>query len=85
VPNVLALIHKDIIWNEEENFPCSYNNPYIGPQSRLEGLFARCIGEWEGFAANMTTLYDAGENIITTGRYAGKNNLTGKNMNPQAV
>jgi ketosteroid isomerase-like protein len=51
----------------------------------LEGLFARCIGEWEGFTANMTMLYDAGENMIATGRYAGKNNLTGKNMNPQAV
>ena len=48
----------------------------------MEGDFARCMGEWEGFAANMTTLYDAGENIIAAGRYAGKNKLTGKNMNP---
>jgi hypothetical protein len=36
VPSVLANMHKDIIWNEAENFPYSDNNPYIGPQSVLE-------------------------------------------------
>jgi hypothetical protein len=30
VPNVLANINIDIIWNEAENFPYSDNNPYIG-------------------------------------------------------
>ncbi|MFT4810718.1 MAG: ketosteroid isomerase-like protein [Pseudohongiellaceae bacterium] len=85
VPNVLANMNKDIIWNEAENFPYSDNNPYIGPRSVLEGVLARCMSEWEGFAANMTTLYDAGDNIIATGRYAGKTILTGKEMSPQAV
>lgn len=85
VPNVLAPMHENIVWNEAENFPYADNNPYIGPQSVLEGVFARCMSEWEGFAANMTTLHDAGDSIIATGRYVGKNVLSGKEMNPQAV
>ena len=85
VPNVLAGMHEKIEWNEAENFPYADNNPYIGPQAILEGVFGRCMTEWEGFAANMTTLYDAGDHIIATGRYAGKNAVSGKTMNPQAV
>lgn len=78
-------MHPAIVWNEAENFPYADGNPYIGPQAVLEGVFARCIGEWEGFSANMDTLYNAGDNIIATGRYSGKNNITSKNMHPQAV
>ncbi|GAC18402.1 nuclear transport factor 2 family protein [Paraglaciecola arctica] len=85
VSGVLSEMHENIVWNEAENFPYADGNPYVGPQAVLEGVFARCISEWEGFAANMDTLYDAGKNIIATGRYAGKNNQTGKNMDPQAV
>ena len=67
VPNVLANINIDIIWNEAEHFPYSDNNPYTGLQLVLKGVFARCMSEWECFAANLTTLYDAGDNIIATG------------------
>lgn len=85
VPSVLSGMHENIVWNEAENFPYADGNPYVGPQAVLEGVFARCISEWEGFAVNMDTLYNAGANIIATGRYAGKNNQTAKVMNPQAV
>ncbi|GHF01450.1 hypothetical protein [Thalassotalea profundi] len=33
MPNVLAVLHDDIIWNEADNFPYADNNPYIGPQA----------------------------------------------------
>lgn len=85
MPNVLAVLHDDIIWNEAENFPYADNNPYVGPQAVLEGVFARCGGEWDGFAAHMNTLYDAGEHIIATGRYVGTYKQSGTAMNPQAV
>lgn len=85
MPNVLAVLHDDITWNEAENFPYADNNPYAGPQAVLEGVFARCGGEWDGFAVHMNTLYDAGEHIIATGRYVGTYKQSGTAMNPQAV
>ena len=85
IPNVLAVLHEDIIWNEAENFPYADNNPYQGPQAVLEGVFARCGGEWDGFAVHMNTLYDAGDHIIATGKYLGTYKQTGVSMNPQAV
>ncbi|WP_026375357.1 nuclear transport factor 2 family protein [Aestuariibacter salexigens] len=85
VEGVLAAMRDDIVWNEAENFPYADSNPYVGPQAVLEGVFARCIGEWDGFAANMTTFFDAGDHIIATGRYAGQHKISGKSMQPQAV
>ncbi|WP_371194380.1 nuclear transport factor 2 family protein [Glaciecola sp. SC05] len=85
VPGVIANMHESMVWNEAENFPYADGNPYIGPQAVVEGVFARCLTDWEGFAAHMTTLFDAGDHIIATGRYAGKNKNSGLEMNPQAV
>ncbi|XQW83724.1 nuclear transport factor 2 family protein [Thalassotalea piscium] len=85
MPNVLAVLHPDIIWNEAENFLYADNNPYIGPQAVLEGVFARCGSEWDGFAVEMNNIYDAGEHIIATGRYMGVYKQSGIAMNPQAV
>lgn len=85
VPGVIANMHESMVWNEAENFPYADGNPYVGPQAVVEGVFARCLSEWDGFAANMTTLLDAGDHIIATGRYAGKNKMSGHEMNPQAV
>jgi ketosteroid isomerase-like protein len=85
IPSVLAVLHDDIIWHEAENFPYADGNPHVGPQAVLQGVFARCAGEWDGFAVHMTTILDAGEHIIATGRYAGKYKQTGLEMNPQAV
>lgn len=85
VPGVIANMHESIVWNEAENFPYADGNPYIGPLAVVEGVFARCLSEWDGFAANMNELYNAGDHIFATGRYAGKNKISGREMNPQAV
>ena len=85
IPAVLATMDPEIVWYEAENFPYADRNPYTGPQAILEGVFARCGSEWDGFAVNMDTLIDAGDTIIATGRYAGTYKKTGQAINPQAV
>ena len=50
VAGVLGRMSHDIVWNEAENFPYADGNPYIGPATVAKGVFARCIGEWDGFA-----------------------------------
>ena len=82
---VLGAMSPDIVWNEAENFPYADGNPYVGPQAVAEGVFARCIGEWDGFAVNAEEIIDAGDTIIVLGRYGGSYKATGKAMNPQLV
>ena len=83
VPAVLGAMSPDIVWNEAENFPYADGNPYVGPQAVAEGVFARCIGEWDGFAVSVDEILDAGDTIVALGRYGGSCKATGKAMNPQ--
>jgi ketosteroid isomerase-like protein len=83
VAAVLGAMSPDIVWNEAENFPYADGNPYIGPQAVAEGVFARCIGEWDGFAVTVEEILDAGDTIVALGRYGGSFKATGKAMNAQ--
>jgi ketosteroid isomerase-like protein len=80
---VLGAMSPDIVWNEAENFPYADGNPYVGPQAIAEGVFARCIDEWDGFAVSVEEILDAGDTIVALGRYGGSCKATGKAMNPQ--
>ncbi|MGZ6016462.1 MAG: nuclear transport factor 2 family protein [Phenylobacterium sp.] len=85
VPAILGAMSPDIVWNEAENFRYADNNPYRGPEAVAGGVFGRIGAEWDGFAAKMDTIHDAGDTIIATGRYTGVFKATGKAMNAQAV
>jgi len=82
---VLGAMSQDIVWNEAENFPYADHNPYVGPQAVAEGVFARCIGEWDGFTVSVDEVLDAGDTIVALGRYSGTYKATGKAMNAQLV
>jgi ketosteroid isomerase-like protein len=83
VPGVLGRMSPDIVWNEAENFIYAGGNPYTGPEAVLNGVFARCIGEWDGFAANPEEYLDAGDTVVVLGRYTGINKATGKPLDAQ--
>lgn len=85
IPAVLGRMSPDIVWTEAENFPYSDGNPYIGPQAVLEGVFARCGGEWDGFAVAVDELIDGGHTVVALGRYLGKYKATGRTQNTQLV
>lgn len=85
VPAVLGAMSPAIVWNEAENFPYADGNPYRGPEAVLNGVFARCIGEWDGFAVVPEEYIDAGDTVVVLGRYAGACKATGAAMNPQLV
>lgn len=85
VNGVLGRMSADIVWNEAENFPYADGNPYIGPEAVAKGVFARCIGEWDGFRVVVDEIFDAGETVITVGRECGTCKATGNVMNAQMV
>jgi ketosteroid isomerase-like protein len=85
IPAAIAGMSPDIEWNEADDFPYADGNPYIGPQAILEGVFARIGGEWDGFAANVDELLDAGDTVVALGRYSGTYKATGKAQDTQFV
>ena len=85
IPAVLGAMSPEIVWMEAENFPYADGNPYIGPQAVLEGVFARCGGEWDGFAVSIDELIDGGDTVVALGRYLGKYKATGRSQNTQLV
>ena len=49
----------------------------------LEGVFARCIGEWDGFGVEIDALYNAGDTVVAVGRYVGTHKETGQSQRTQ--
>ncbi|WP_282135371.1 ester cyclase [Seonamhaeicola maritimus] len=84
IPNVLSALDPNIVWNEAENFPYADNNPYIGPDAVLNGVFARVGGDWDNFTLVDLKLHDMSNNyVLATGRYQGKYKKNGASINAQ--
>lgn len=82
---VTSVMAEDIVWNEAEGNPYADNNPYVGPETVLTGLFARLGGEWDHFAGIPTEFVTEGNRVIVFGRYSGTYKATGKSMDAPFV
>ena len=80
---VLGGMSPDIVWNEADDFPYADGNPYCGPQAVAEGVFARCIGEWDGFGVDVAEVLDAGDTVVALGHYVGTYKATGQPQRTQ--
>jgi uncharacterized protein len=76
LPAMLAPLSSDVRWTEAEGFPCA--GTYVGPDAVREGVFQRLGNEWDGFAAAMDVVLDAGDTIVGVGTYSGTSKATGK-------
>ena len=85
MPAVLGAMDPAIVWNEAENFPYADRNPYVGPTVIREGVFARLGGEWENFSVHPEEIFDAGDTVVSTGRYTGAYKKTGTQISAQYV
>lgn len=83
IPFVIGALDPDVEWWEAENFIYDDRNPYVGPQSVLEGVFARIGEEWEWFTVTPKEVLDAGESVVGHGYYAGKYRKTGREVRAQ--
>ena len=83
IPTVLAGLDPQVEWWEAENFIYADGNPYVGPQSVLQGVFMRIVSDWDGFAVSPTGVLDAGDTAIGHGHYSGTHKQTGKQVRAQ--
>ncbi|MBK8555447.1 MAG: nuclear transport factor 2 family protein [Lewinellaceae bacterium] len=86
VPAVLAVMDANIVWNEAEGFPYADQNPYLGPDAVLNGVFGRIGAEWEYFDLTDIQLHDMSDNmVLATLRYKAKHKTTGKVIDSQTA
>ena len=86
IPSALAPMDPDIVWHEAESFPYADNNPYIGPDAVLNGVFARIGAEWEYWNLTDIELHDvSGNKVLATLRYDAKHKATGKTIDSQTA
>ncbi|HKP37668.1 MAG TPA: nuclear transport factor 2 family protein [Pyrinomonadaceae bacterium] len=83
IATVLAALDPNVEWWEAENFIYADNNPYVGPNRVLEGVFMRIVAEWDGFAVAPTEVHDAGDTVISEGHYSGTFKKNGRNVRSQ--
>jgi ketosteroid isomerase-like protein len=83
IPTVLGALDPQVEWWEAENFIYAEGNPYVGPQSVLQGVFMRLAMEWDNFAVTPKGVLDAGDIAIGEGHYSGTHKQTGKQVRAQ--
>jgi ketosteroid isomerase-like protein len=83
IPFIIGALDPKIVWNEAENFVYADHSPYVGVDTLLSGLFARLVGEWDGFSAVPHEIVDGGETVVALGRYGGVYKATGIKVNAQ--
>ena len=73
IPNVLAVLDTNVVWNEAEGNAYADGNPYIGPDAVLNGVFGRIGADHEYFNLANIELHDMSNNqVLATLRYQAK-------------
>ncbi len=80
---ITAVMDPAIEWNEAENFPYADNNPYVGPDAVVEGVFGRIASDWEYWSLDTESFLDAGDYVVVTGRYHACHRQTGNEIRAQ--
>lgn len=76
-------LSPDLLWNEAENSLWAAGNPYRSFSAIRDGVFAQTARDYDNFRCDVEKLLDAGDFVIGTGRYRGKNKATGKTLSAQ--
>lgn len=85
VATVLDALTADAESYEAENFIYDIGGPFVGPDAVMEGVFSRVGQEWDDFSAEPDEILDAGDTVVSLGRYRGTYKETGKAVDAQYV
>ncbi|MCR9017086.1 nuclear transport factor 2 family protein [Aquiflexum gelatinilyticum] len=85
IPEVLGAMDANIVWNEAEGNAYADRNPYLGPESVLNGVFGRIMQEHEYFNLEDIELHGMlNDKVLATLRYDAKVK-NGKHYNAQVA
>lgn len=72
----LEAMASDIEWIGMVGWP--YKTEGRGPAAVADHILGPMLSDWQDLLVTPNAFYDAGETIISTGRYAGMHRVTGK-------
>ncbi|MGK7950408.1 MAG: nuclear transport factor 2 family protein [Xenococcaceae cyanobacterium] len=79
----MGISAEDIEWIQNEGFPDG--TTHKGTSEIIKGVFQANNNNWEDFAYQIEEFLDAGNTVIVTGRYTGRNRISGKLMSAAAA
>ena len=79
----LGLLAPDCAWTEMEGLAAG--GTYRGPDAVRESVFFRIGSEWDGFRLTVDDVFDAGDNVVAVGTYAGTCKATGRELEARVV
>ena len=53
---------------------------WIGPDAVMQNLFVKIATEWDAFTVTPKEFHDAGDTVVTEGRYTGTYKATGRSI-----
>ena len=83
VPGMLRALAPDIRWTEAAG--SLYAGTFVGPEAVLANVFGPIAEQWDGFAAEVESLLDAGDHVVALGYYSGTHRRTGRRFRARMV
>lgn len=83
IPSIIAALDPQVEWWEAENFIYADKNPYVGPNTVLQGVFLRIVDEWENFTVSPIDILDTGDTVVGRGCYSGTYKKNGERIKAQ--
>lgn len=74
---------RELLWNEAENSLYAAGNPYRSFRAVRDQVLAATASDFDRFRCDVDQLLDAGEFVVSTGRYHGRCKDTGKELSAQ--
>lgn len=86
IPTVLGSMDEKIVWNEAEGNAYADNNPYIGPEAILNGVFGRIMQDHDFFSLTDIKLHNMDNNqVLARLRYQAKVKKNGAEYDAQVA
>ena len=74
---------RDLLWNEAEHSLYAAGNPYRSFAALRDGVIHAVDHDFAEFRVDVEQFLDAGDTVVTTGRYRGRHRNTGKELSTQ--
>lgn len=77
-PGLVDLLADDVVWHTAEGHPLAGDGPWRGAQAVVREVVDPLNTDWDGYLTHVDELIDAGDRVISIGRYRGTYRRTGR-------
>lgn len=82
-PRFADLLAPDVVWETSENHPLRGDGPWVGRDAVVAQVANAVNDDFDDYTTEIDQFIDAGDHVITVGRYRGTYRATGKPLDAQ--